>query len=762
MSLKNLFHTKTRDRDYDFEHYEEDASFKMPIEDIFEEIKKRNIKSLSSRDYLQVEDFFEKDENGKTLLEIVYEYNVSIESNLAIRIFNDPDILEECIKHKNTLLNLIVKPLNNSYALDSTVLDRTLFSKLSNGMSFIEFLIKNNKIGLFVINRIEDIRVFDLLVKYGRFDALEFLNENLLFQPYGKYPTLFEFLMIQNRVNDKMISHFIVHKEACKICRNYNKVYLLKHAKKGFLLYEYSDGFRVIDLLIKGNNADRDTFYQLGSFDKESIINSIVGSKAYRYLVFYPNVLFERAHKYPNKTYLDVLLENYNKSMDSYLADININDISLENRAKLYIKCSDYGLNAFLPILTSRILLQKSNGISFIEALLNEDRDKTLTRVLTPKLYRNSQIAAILEMYGVRVVDANVPTDKKDEAKETKEKLLRQKVSPEVERKLLELKKLFMNDGISDSSLVEVLIASYKSLASNNYKYLDRELDILLSYKRKYSNFAIVRSEAKPYFDATSRMINLNNSLVGVFNHEIGHTFHHICATNRAPKNIGTIIYEIRNNNETLKKVKSFTDEFTKLEDRVKEEASLIYKKRYANYFDKNRKAKIKALLNAESETLAKSFEEIGINPNRIKKAISELYNISEEEYIERFEKAKTQEIASNIMLERYDAFSAISDIMDAIFYGRLKDEMVSKDGKNYSVIYGHGINYYNKEDNIFSEILADYSEIIKNPKSKEALEYLRFLVGNEFVDLINEFYEQDVLGIKPLSLEEGVLHARR
>ena len=101
MSLKARLFGK---RDDFYERYDEDASFKMPIEDLFEGIKSGRIKRLSEKDYLQVEDFLERDEQGKTLLEYAYDYKLFLSDKLRKTILNDSRIIKECLKHKNSIL----------------------------------------------------------------------------------------------------------------------------------------------------------------------------------------------------------------------------------------------------------------------------------------------------------------------------------------------------------------------------------------------------------------------------------------------------------------------------------------------------------------------------------------------------------------------------------------------------------------------------------------------------------------------------------
>ena len=50
---------------------------------------------------------------------------------------------------------------------------------------------------------------------------------------------------------------------------------------------------------------------------------------------------------------------------------------------------------------------------------------------------------------------------------------------------------MFLSDGTTDKDCVDTLVAAYTYLAHNNYTFLDRELDMIITYKRKeYHNLS--------------------------------------------------------------------------------------------------------------------------------------------------------------------------------------------------------------------------------------------------------------------------------
>ncbi len=753
-----LFSFFRRDDDDEEERYDDDVSFKMSKEDLFEGIKEGSIITLSEKHYLQPDDFLEKDENGKTLLELVFEKNVTLSEPLRKRILNDTSIVEECLKHDRSIL--LYENFNNVY-LDSAVEAKTVFVPLSDGLTLMDYIIKKGLADLYVINAIKDSRVLDYILKYNRNDLIHFINEDVLFKPYRNYLTMFEYLLNKNLVDVFMVSLIKRHDEVVKLCIDYNRPCLLAHLKQEYMFLKVGNRLKPIEYLIKGNNADRDTFFIIGHEKSDEIINMILEHKAYRYLVYYPEILFNR---YGNKLYLDLMLENYNKSMDLYLADIKISNLSFKQKAILYLKCSDYGLVAFLPPITIDMLLEKAEGQTFIGLLLSIDKEKTVKKLLNNKMYRNSDLATILRLHGVYIKGVDIPTDKKDKGLKKKNKYLNAEVSEGIQVKLDILRDLFLADGKTSEGEVNLLIASYKRLAKFNYIYLNKELDVLISTKKKHPDFRIVRVSSKPYFSAPTKEIKVNDSSITAFNHELGHAFHHFETYFNMPNGLDDVIKRIHSDPNSLTRVSKFAKFFKRIEEKALAEAEKIYETEYKHYFDTQRSSKIKRLLEEDKKDKLEKFKKFHINEKLLNDDIDNLYDCSEEEYESRFRKIKIEEIKTNLLYEKYSAYAAMSDMLDAIYNGRLKAGVLKdKDGQKIELLFGHGIDYYNVPHNIFNELIADYVEIIKEKDGEEALSFLRYVVGNEIVDLIEYYYEKNILHFEPqaLPIEERVSHGK-
>jgi len=739
-----LFHFWGKE-DEDVERYEEDASFKMSIEDIIEGIKLRTIKRLTDKDYLQVEDFLEKDENGKTLLELVYDYNIQLDDKMTTRLVNNPDIIRECLKHKYSIL--VNKP-NKYVLLNSSVSSNTLFMPINGNETLIEILIKKDLVSMYIIKSINDIRVFDICKKYNRYDLIQFLSDNLLLSKYGNNDTLFEYLISKNQVNENMIANMAYSYKVINICKKYNKLYLFKHSNINYLFYTFKDGSSIMDHLIKANQADRETFRIIGNHNQNIVLNSIVSNKAYRYLVYYPNVLFLETH---NGYYLDYVLDNYNKSMDLYLTHIPVDSLPLRSQAILYLKCAEHGLIKFLPKLSEDKLLTKEGDKTLLTEMLKIDKRKTVEKVLTNSMLSNSNIALALSFFGINVRGTDVPVPQKERGTKNKKKYLEIEIPKHIENKIYNLSRLFLIDGKSDKDAVDVLVASYKNLAKNGYVYLEREIDLLTEYKKRNPNFLIRRTDKKPYFAFNDRIIFLNDSSMDAFNHELGHALHFIGANRCIPRNFKYEITKIQSDPKGLTRVDQYSQMYYKIEEVASKEAERIYEREYGHYFDNNAISKINHLIELDKKEKLKRYGNYGIDSRILEKAINNLYKCSVSEYIENFKRVKIEEIKTSLLYEKYTSMSALGDILDAIYQGRLKGELCKNSkGETIYISFGHGLNYYNEEQSMFDEIMADYSQIIKEKDGKEAIEFLRYVVGDDFVDMISKYYEKEVLNFVP------------
>jgi hypothetical protein len=100
------------------------------------------------------------------------------------------------------------------------------------------------------------------------------------------------------------------------------------------------------------------------------------------------------------------------------------------------------------------------------------------------------------------------------------------------------------------------------------------------------------------------------------------------------------------------------------------------------------------------------------------------------------------------ILRTRYSAFICAADYLDAVYCGKYKSgELLDKNNQVIKPGYGHGIGYYRKGMSwAFSEMIANYSEIVKSSNPEEGLLLLKQYVGEELVEYIKNYYDENIL----------------
>ena len=109
------------------------------------------------------------------------------------------------------------------------------------------------------------------------------------------------------------------------------------------------------------------------------------------------------------------------------------------------------------------------------------------------------------------------------------------------------------------------------------------------------------------------------------------------------------------------------------------------------------------------------------------------------------------REIENRLVRTQYPAYSAVSDIMDAVFLGK----SIDLNGKFIDKSYGHFEKYYSSlsagEENLYSfhEMIANYYTL-KACNSIEGIELIRNTFGQELYDMLESTYQKIVYGNLP------------
>lgn len=240
---------------------------------------------------------------------------------------------------------------------------------------------------------------------------------------------------------------------------------------------------------------------------------------------------------------------------------------------------------------------------------------------------------------------------------------------------------------------------------SYSFKY-DQEntiniLNILCDIKSNYPNFKIKYNEniERSYIDYLNNIIYLNTTKNDLFIHELTHAIHYY--------------------NEERSIPNKFQDLFQNL---VK---------------DENFISRCIDVINYISDCKKQIYEDIFFN------------------------KPKLTESELPLKMSLYDA---VDDIIDAFTKGELYDKglYLWKNNDSYnkktSSCSGHGSDYYKHEENIFAEVIAQYSTIRNTEYRIELFKLLRLCLGDDMLNFLEDYYLNLTKGLfKKITNEEKI-----
>ena len=138
------------------------------------------------------------------------------------------------------------------------------------------------------------------------------------------------------------------------------------------------------------------------------------------------------------------------------------------------------------------------------------------------------------------------------------------------------------------------------------------------------------------------------------------------------------------------------------------------------------------------SEALRKRLEQSGFSEEKINRILKN--SLSPEEMASQEVTTQIEQLRDIISRVEYGEYGAISDIVDAVFYGKLD----YVDGVPVSLSYLHGKEYYknsNASELAAHEVIADYTSLKLN--YPHAIPKLEGLFGKDFVDMLDDtFYK--------------------
>lgn len=295
--------------------------------------------------------------------------------------------------------------------------------------------------------------------------------------------------------------------------------------------------------------------------------------------------------------------------------------------------------------------------------------------------------------------------------------------------------------------------AFYESLQADK-EVARRDISHLIEMKRRYHDFDIVFNAKKgSSFCKDSGdlgKIELKDANVLAFNHEFVHALQRF-RRNRAvvyPKYDESKKDELIQNLYTIAKQNALSEDFAKrkFDEYIAQSGGLEeYKRKLEIDFQKK----------FGTEDLVRN---VLSSPKRTKELLDYVYDayVSKKKYkgtiddnecmvnYISFDMAVEYELFKRKLYEvMYGEFLIFQNFVDAYMYGSLYDYYIKHTYHKgvYSVCV-HTQNYFvNNPDARFSEMLADYAALKKSVKGHVFIDYLRTIIGNEFVDSLDEYY---------------------
>ena len=687
-------------------------------------------------DYIYSEEFLLSEyEPGKNIFEFLLENNILTHTLLGNIYFNN-ECVEKIFQKDDSLLKYL-----SGFTLSST--------KIGN-ITTLEYLFQKNMINKDIINSITDDAVYELCIKYHREDLFMYLQANVLCQERnGK--TILE-ILLDNRIYPEL--KFISNKKIIKVLIDRKLFNYFIDESEINLLKEVEDGLTVLDVLLYNGITPNNKFYS-----KKESLNIFIKHGRFDLMTNYSLDILISLYNL-NESYLDLLLKQKKEGLNFNLTKLNTYSSNTHNRAMFYIIIARHGFINHIDSLDVSVLT-KNKGELFKE-LMDIDSELTLNTILSDSTKQNIDIVFLLKLYGINQKDIKIDLKSHDIVNDYyngfNREFTKRELSEEALSLIEEFRSLMLSDNLSDKEMIEAMVTSYTYLISINSEYGISELMKLIEIKKNKKDFVIKKSYNGSFYHISTSSINLENICLNTLNHETGHALYHLLTDAKVPDGFEKILYDVRKNPEILMKVDEYSKKYREILFNVAKLVDEVYMKDYQlSEYDKET---IEQFINRKKEDHKKIYLEKGYDEETINTIFNQIYTV--EEYIEQDKRIKREELIDAIIRSEYGSFMTISDIIDAIYNGKFRSgELINKDGNIILPCPGHGIAYYSKGTNwSFDELIANFSAILKSPDRREILSYLKRIVGEEFVNYMENYYKNEItLSNKDLSVkEESVL----
>ena len=769
---------------------------------VLNKIKDNNKIFYSEWNALTVNDLLSKDENNITYFEYLFKNNIEFMYNLSdrcmmdltsnidalriglkygnmewLRYFDNEDILYEPIEdNKNTIELIFERKLRwyrydqlkknmkifdymikyQPYSLSSLNKEivEKLFTKVGDSYPYDKYVNDDNVNSKFIICVPKEL-IINYCIEKNKYELFRFCNEKILLEEINN-KTILEILLDKNiepliTLNEKHSFDILVEKNRYDLAVNC------------IIPPNIIPDEKLINAYCKELNISLDDFYKRRDWlityyknNNEDIFNTFLGT-FYRYDLLSRASVYPLTQKYNDKeTYLELLFKKQKDGMELHLEDkifglYKYREVDeIVDSIMLFLKNDMIGYIIADLKKNVEVLMYKGKGDkSVLEYLLEIDRNLVIDKLI-PRLksQKNPEFYIFLRNFGID--NATLRLEKEDKSlcneyiKDFNEMYDDGCIS-EYEDALQELKTLFYEDGTSDKEIVDALIKSYRYLTSQKNEAGIQELYKLIEIKkRNYKDFCYVINDDGAFFN--KKQVNIDVNVINTINHETSHALHYYLTKEEIPDNYDEVVERVKNDSEIFNRINEFSKKYERITEILKESLS---KTRISDYIDNKYSGE---KLEEVTKFLESSKEE---KKEKLKDSYSEEVldilldkTYSKDAFIEQRKKVEEIELLKAIIYSEYDSYLAIADIVDAVFGGKqFSGVLFDNKGENVKASAGHGVSYYGpREDKRFCEMVANYGSIIKSKESAETINYLRKIVGDELVDMIENFYIKTML----------------
>lgn len=718
----------------------QDANIDDKVLQVLNRIKNGEEVTVLDMFKIKVEDLLLQDESNVTYLEYACKRRLSF------------SILKDSISKNKEALYICAR-LNYLEWLYDISDENILFEKVEGDNCIVDFILANNvKVPFFPGMLKKNYNIIDYLVKYNR-DEFYLLSKELvtvLFtETNGVYP-------IDKYIdNDKIISQ-IIKKVSPDIllsyCKKRSKFNILKDAKEDVLLSDIG-GKTILEALLDMGISP--TFYGYDFTNKQTL--DILVERGRIDLLYNAdlNLLFLPFDS--NRNYYELMIEYQKNGHNANFEKMSTNysKYSSEMIARKLILMAKNDVIGFIPEVSSNMLLYRNinDSQTVLEWIKELGSNEVINSILEYCPDRKKQ-DFVLFLRNIGIDNTSIKIDNNeiqfsDECINTYNAEYSNGCISSCEDLLNELSELFYNDGVSDKNMIDALVISYRYLTSRNDDNAVLELRQLIEIKKHFPDkFTYTRIPDGAYFNESKGGVFLSNSVISTINHETSHALHYYLANNYTPSNYSEVIERVRNNSNTISLVDEYTKRFIEIRNKITDSVS---KSDISNYYDSKYKDE-KLIDLAKFLSSSKEEKKKKLNGRYADEVLDTILakTYSVDEFISQRKEIEIFEVTDAMLRNNYTAFICIGDIIDAIYLGKYRNGVLYDEKKSYIPhAYGHGIAYYSSPKHGFDEMIANYGEIIKSKDSNAMLIYLRSIVGDEVVDMIEDCYMNNILGSK-------------